>query len=226
MSCLLLHFLFHLPFHLLLVFFSFVFSSLSLSVSLSASLCLCLSLSVSPCGVVVVLLSCVVLCCSCRCGVVWVSVITFSCLGDGFPSHFVHFSFVASLSFRVWPAEVHSITGAGRQSPYSRPNSSSESETLHSEVSAWTSRTTLRWCPSVSRFMFQACDHAPPRTRNFNFSTAPVVLWVETIPKCQGLVFATRLQVHSVPPESNFPVYLKSHPDTVEMTARCDGAYR
>ena len=38
-------------------------------------------------------------------------------LGNGFPSRFVHFSFVASLSFRVWPAEVHRITGAGRQSP-------------------------------------------------------------------------------------------------------------
>ena len=37
--------------------------------------------------------------------------------GNGFPSRFVHFSFVASLSFRVWPVEAHRITGAGRQSP-------------------------------------------------------------------------------------------------------------
>ena len=40
--------------------------------------------------------------------------------GNGFPSRFDHFSFVASLSFRVWPAEVHRITGAGRQSATSK----------------------------------------------------------------------------------------------------------
>ena len=34
--------------------------------------------------------------------------------------------------------------------------------------------------------MLQACDHAPPRTRNFDFSTGPVVVWVDTIPLCQG----------------------------------------
>ena len=223
MSYLLLHFLFHLPFHLLLSF------SLSSSLlSLSPSLCLTLSLSVSVClsvwcGSRVVVLCCVVLSCGVVCCGECYHLFMF---GDGFPSRFVHFSFVASLSFRVWPAKVHSITGAGRQSPVQQTELIIGIRDVHSEVSAWTSRTTLRWCPSVSRFMFQACDHAPPRTRNFNFSTAPVVLWVETIPKCQGLVFATRLQVHSVPPESNFPVYLKSHPDTVEMTARYDGAHR
>ena len=125
--------------------------------------------------------------------------------GNGFPSRVVHFSFVAFFSFRVWPAEVHRITGAGRQSPARQTELIIGIRDVHSEVSAWTSRTTLRWCPSVSRFMFQACDHAPPRTQNFDVSTGPVVVWVETIPRCQGLVFATRLQVHSVPPESNFP---------------------
>ena len=30
--------------------------------------------------------------------------------------------------------------------------------------------------------------------QNTHFSTGPVVVWVETIPLCQGLVFATRLQ--------------------------------
>ena len=34
------------------------------------------------------------------------------------------------------------------------------------------------------------------------------------------------LLVHSVTPESNFPVFLRSHPDTMEMTARYDGACR
>ena len=32
------------------------------------------------------------------------------------------------------------------------------------------------------------------------------------------------LLVHSVLPESNFPIFRRSHPDTVEMTARYDGA--
>ena len=33
-----------------------------------------------------------------------------------------------------------------------------------------------------------------PEPPNTDFSTGPVVVWVETIPLCQGLVFATRLQ--------------------------------
>ena len=52
---------------------------------------------------------CCVLC------VVGLCVITFSCLV--MCSLLVHFSFIASLSFCVWPAEVHRITGAGRPSP-------------------------------------------------------------------------------------------------------------
>ena len=65
-------------------------------------------------GVVVVLLCCVVLWCGVLCCGECYHLFMF---GNGFPSRFVHFSFVASLSFRVWPAEVHRITGAGRQSP-------------------------------------------------------------------------------------------------------------
>ena len=30
-----------------------------------------------------------------------------------------------------------------------------------------------------------------PETQNTDISTGPVVVWVETIPLCQGLVFAT-----------------------------------
>ena len=65
--------------------------------------------------------------------------------GNGFPSRFVHFSFVASLSFRVWPAEVDRITGAGRQSPVRQTELIIGIRDVHSEVSACTSRTTLRW---------------------------------------------------------------------------------
>ena len=65
--------------------------------------------------------------------------------GNGFPSRFVHFSFVASLSFRVWPAEVHRITGAGRLSPERQTELIIGIRDVNSEVSAWTSRTTLRW---------------------------------------------------------------------------------
>ena len=43
-----------------------------------------------------------------------------------------------------------------------------------------------RW-PSVNRFTFQACDHASARTQNFDFSTGPVVVWVETTPFCMML---------------------------------------
>ena len=87
-------------------------------------------------------MSCGVVCC------VVVSVITFFIFGNGFPSRFVHFSFVAFLSFRVWPAEVHRITGAGRQSPVRQTELIIGIRDVHSEVSAWTSRTTLRWWDS------------------------------------------------------------------------------
>ena len=49
------------------------------------------------------------------------------------------------LSFREWPAEVHRITGAGRQSPVRQTELIIGIRHVHNEVSAWTSRTTLRW---------------------------------------------------------------------------------
>ena len=113
-------------------------SSLSSSVSLSVSLCLCLRVVLQSC-------CCLVVCC-----VVWCVLLCDAChhlfmFGNGFPSRFVHFSFVASLSFRVWPADLHRNTGAGLQSPVGQTELIIGIRDVHNEVSAWTSRTTLRW---------------------------------------------------------------------------------
>ena len=78
---------------------------------------------------------------------------------------------------------------------------------------------------------------------NTNFHQIHIIAWlVRQIVRCndaslsldcdkQGLqsVFPVNLNcllVHSVSPESNIPVFLRSHTDTVEITARYDGACR
>ena len=91
--------------------------------------------------------------------------------GNGFPSRFVHFSFVASLSFRVWPAEVHRITGAGRQSPVRQTELIIGIRDVHSEVSPWTSRTTLRWWTASKT----TCSTAQVSVRHLTRSTFTVL---------------------------------------------------
>ena len=115
---------------------SSLLSSLVLSSSLSSSLLSLsvFSLSLSPCGVVVVLLSCGVVCCV-MCDVCYHLVV----FGNGFPSRFVHFSFVASFSCMACGTE------AGRQSPVRQTELIIGIRDVHNEVSAWASRTTLRW---------------------------------------------------------------------------------
>ena len=93
-----------------------------------------------------------------------VSVITFSCLVMG---SLLALSTSHSLLPSLFVYGLRRCTASlelGDSRPYGQTELIIGIRDVHSEVSAWTSRTTLRWCLSVSRFMFQACDHAPPRT--------------------------------------------------------------
>ena len=142
-------------------------------------------------GVVVVLLCCVVLWCGVLCRGECYHLFMF---GNGFPSRFVHFSFVASLSFRVWPAEVHRITGAGRQSPVRQTELMIGIRHVHSEVSVWTSRTTLRWWTASKT----TCSTAQVSVRHLAGKILQGVVAAEA--KLRECVLAEKNNLHSPPP--------------------------
>ena len=140
---------------------------------------------------------CVVLCCGVLCCVVlWrvVLCVLLFMFGNGFPSRFVHFSFVASLSFRVWPAEVHRITGAGRQSTVRQTELIIGIRDVHNEVSAWTLRTTLRWWTASKT----TCSTAHEFVRHLAGKILQGVVAAEG--KLRECVLADKINLHSPPP--------------------------